>query len=99
VSHTRRCGWVDWVYALPTAAAGLIARMRARSDPALALTPGLLLLSGQPAFALRYGLTSGALGVKVQLAQDYAVARNLAPADRWGAALGIFMPASVGLVQ
>lgn len=99
LSYTRRCGWVDWGHALPTAAASLIGRVRTQSDPVLPLPPERILLEGQSAFALRFGLTSGALGVKRQLAQDYVVRRNMPSTHRWSAALGIFMHASVRLEQ
>lgn len=97
VSYTRRCGWVDWGHALPNAAKRLIRQMRQQADPRLPLPPERLQLDGQRAFAVRYGLTSGALGYEMKREQDYVVRRDMPEADRWSAALGIFMAASVGL--
>lgn len=97
LSYTRRCGWVDWGHALPGAAQRLIPRIVQQADPRVLLPSGRLQLDGQPAFAVRFGLTSGALGVVVERAQDYVVRRDLPAHARWSAALGIFMAASIGL--
>ncbi len=97
LSYTRRCGWVDWGHALPFAAGRLIMRIAQQADPRIPLPRGRLQLEGGSAFAVRYGLTSGALGYKVERDQDYVVRRDMPTSARWSAALGIFMAASIGL--
>lgn len=88
---------MDWGHALPGAALRLISRVAQQADSRLPLPPGRLQLNGQPAFGIRYGLTSGALGFVVEQAQDYVIRRDMPVHARWRAALGIFMEASIGL--
>lgn len=99
VSYTRRCGWVDWGHALPFAAQRLIRIFAREADPRVPLPRGRLQFESQAAFAVRYGLTSGALGFSIERAQDYVVRHDMPPPAKWSAALGIFMAASIGLEQ
>lgn len=96
VSYTRRCGWVDWGHARPDGARGLIAQVdRGRSDDA-SLVRLPITLERQPAFALIYGQSMSGGGLRYPLYGDhYVVRRGLSGPVRAGAALGIFVAASL----
>lgn len=103
LSYTRRCGWVDWGHARPTAALGLKEQILSEQGADSALRGVGLALENSPAYVLTFGERMG----KVWRGRFYGaptdhlwvIRRGLNHAAREQAALGIFLAASYEFEQ
>lgn len=59
LSYTRRCGWVDWGHARPTAALGLKEQILSEQGADSALRGVGLALENSPAYVLTFGERMG----------------------------------------
>lgn len=103
LSYTRRCGWVDWGHARPTAALGLKQQIMSEQGADAALRGVSLTLENSPAYVLTFGERMGKVwrGRFYGVSTDHlwVVARGLSRAVREQAALGIFLAASYEFEQ
>lgn len=103
LSYTRRCGWVDWGHARPTAALGLRQQLLSELGADASLRQVDLSLENAPAYVVTFGERMGKIwrGRFYGVSTDHlwVVKKGLSVAAREQVALGIFLTGSYEFEQ